>query len=253
MKVIRERVLNREIMLGIGANLGSNITVEMVGAAGFDWTWIDYEHGAGNDSQLLTQIQVASLGDAPPVVRIAWNEAPRFKRVLDLGASGIMVPYVNTKEEAVLAAKSMRYPPEGIRGVAMSPRACGYGRNFDDYYASANNNLLTVVQIETAEAVRNADEIASVAGVDVLFVGPLDLSVNMGMVRQFDNPTYVEALKKVASACERHKKAAGILVPKQDFLPRWIDMGYTFFVVGSDGGFVANGLANLKSFCETYK
>ena len=84
MKFIRERALNREILLGIGANLGSNVTVEMIGAAGFDWTWIDYEHGAGNDSQLLTQIQVASLGNAPPVVRIAWNEAPRFKRVLDL-------------------------------------------------------------------------------------------------------------------------------------------------------------------------
>jgi 4-hydroxy-2-oxoheptanedioate aldolase len=110
-----------------------------------------------------------------------------------------------------------------------------------------------VVQIETEEAVGNADDIAAVTGVDVLFVGPLDLSVNMDMVRQFDNPTYVEALKKVATACKRHKKAAGILVPKQDLLPKWFDMGYTFFVVGSDSAIIANGLANLKSFYDDYK
>lgn len=253
MKFIRDRALRRELMFGVGAQLGSSLTVEMIGAAGFDWTWIDCEHGAGDHSELIAQIQVAALGSAPPVVRIAWNEAPRFKRVLDLGASGIMVPYVNTKAEASLAAQSMRYQPEGIRGVAQSPRSCGFGRHFEDYYAKANDHLLTVLQIETKEAVDNAAEIAAVPGVDVLFVGPFDLSVNMEIMKNFDHPEFVAALQKVSDACKQHGKVAGILTPKPDYIAPWIDMGYTFFVVGSDTGFMMNGLNQISGICQKFK
>jgi len=253
MKFIRDRVLSRELMFGVGAQLGSSLTVEMIGAAGFDWTWIDCEHGAGDHSELITQIQVAGLGNAPPVVRIAWNEAPRFKRVLDLGASGIMVPYINNKTEARLAAQSMRYQPEGIRGVAQSPRSCGFGRDFEDYYAKANENLLTVVQIETKEAVANAEEIASVPGVDVLFVGPFDLTVNMQIIKNFDHPEFISALQTVSAACKQHGKAAGILTPRPDYLSPWIDMGYTFFVVGSDTGCVISGLNQISGACKKFK
>jgi 2-keto-3-deoxy-L-rhamnonate aldolase RhmA len=253
MKFIRDRVLRRELMFGVGAQLASSLTVEMIGAAGFDWTWIDCEHGAGDHSELITQIQVAALGNAPPVVRIAWNEAPRFKRVLDLGASGIMVPYVNNRAEAQLAAQSMRYQPEGIRGVAQSPRSCGFGRNFEEYFAKANDNLLTVVQIETREAVENAQEIAAVPGIDVLFVGPFDLSVNMEIIKNFDHPEFVSALQRVAAACRQHDKTAGILTPGLHFLSPWIEMGYTFFVVGSDSGCVTGGLNQIYSACKKFK
>ncbi len=253
MKFIRDRVMCRELMFGVGAQLGSSLTVEMIGAAGFDWTWIDCEHGAGDHSELITQIQVAGLGNAPPVVRIAWNEAPRFKRVLDLGASGIMVPYINNKTEARLAAQSMRYQPEGIRGVAQSPRSCGFGRDFEDYYAKANENLLTVVQIETKEAVANAEEIASVPGVDVLFVGPFDLTVNMEIIKNFDHPEFISALQTVSAACKQHGKVAGILTPRPDYLSPWIDMGYTFFVVGSDTGCMISGLNQISGACKKFK
>jgi 4-hydroxy-2-oxoheptanedioate aldolase len=240
-------------MLGIGANLGSSLTVEMIGAAGFDWTWIDCEHGAGDYSELIPQIQAASIHNAPAIVRIAWNEAPRFKRVLDLGAAGIMVPYVTSAREAEQAAASMRYPPAGIRGVARFNRACGFGQQFDTYFKQANDNLLTVVQIETKESVEQAEEIAAVAGVDVLFVGPLDLSVNMGLVQEFEHPEFELALDGVAAACRKHGKAAGILLPKLDYLPDWIARGYTFLVVGSDGGCVAGGLKSIASACAKYK
>ena len=253
MKFIRDRVLRRELMFGVGAQLGSSLTVEMIGAAGFDWTWIDCEHGAGDYSELITQIQVAALGNAPPVVRIAWNEAPRFKRVLDLGASGIMVPYINNKTEARLAAQSMRYQPEGIRGVAQSPRSGGFGQNFEAYYAKANDNLLTVVQIETREAVANAAEIAAVPGVDVLFVGPFDLTVNMEIIKSFDHPEFVTALETVSDACKQHGKVAGILTPRSEYLTPWIEMGYTFFVVGSDSGCVTNGLNQIYGACKKFK
>jgi 4-hydroxy-2-oxoheptanedioate aldolase len=190
MQFIRKQVLAGELMLGIGANLGSSLTVEMIGAAGFDWIWIDCEHGTGDYSELIPQMQAAGIYNTPAIVRIAWNEVPRFKRVLDLGAAGIMVPYVTSAREAEQAASAMRYPPQGIRGVAKFNRACGFGQNFDAYFKQANDNLLTVVQIETKEAVDRAEDIAAVDGVDVLFIGPLDLSVNMNMADTYEHPDF---------------------------------------------------------------
>jgi 4-hydroxy-2-oxoheptanedioate aldolase len=253
MQYIRERVLNGEVMLGIGANLGSSLTVEMIGATGFDWTWIDLEHGTGDYSELIPQMQATSINNAPAVVRIAWNDAPRFKRVLDLGAAGIMVPYVTDAAQAKQAARAMRYPPEGVRGVAKFNRACGFGQNFGDYFAEANKNLLTVVQLETIQSVQVASEIAAVEGVDVLFIGPLDLSVSMGMADSYEHPDFLMALDQVAEACKAHGKAAGILVPKLDYLESWIAKGFTFLVVGSDGGCVAAGLNNIASTCGKFK
>jgi 2-keto-3-deoxy-L-rhamnonate aldolase RhmA len=253
MKFIRDRVLKGEIMFGIGANLGSSLTVEMIGAVGFDWTWIDCEHGAGDHSELITQIQAASIHDSAPVVRIAWNEAPRFKRVLDLGAAGIMVPYVNTAGEAAQAAAALRYPPQGIRGVARFTRACGFGQDFDDYFQNANRQLLTVVQIETEQAVQNSAAIAAVEGVDVLFVGPLDLSVNLGIAQQYQNPDFLAALDTVARACKEHGKAAGMLVPSLTYLEDVIARGFTFLVVGSDGGIMASGLKTILTTCTKSK
>ena len=253
VKFIRKKVLNGELMLGFGANLGSSLTVEMIGLAGFDWTWIDMEHGSGDYSELVPQMQAASIGNAPAIVRIAWNEPLRFKRVLDLGAAGIMIPYVNTEEEAKQASKSLRYPPEGIRGIAKFNRACGYGQNFNEYYKQANNNLLTVVQIESDEGVKNAHKIAAVVGVDVLFVGPLDLSVNLGVMRQFQHPDYLNAMKTIVAACKINGKAAGTLVHNLDELESLINLGFTFLVVGTDGGSLMNSLNSSYEISMKYK
>jgi 4-hydroxy-2-oxoheptanedioate aldolase len=253
MQFIRKQVLAGKVMLGIGANLGSSLTVEMIGAAGFDWVWIDCEHGTGDYSELIPQMQAAGIYNTPAIVRIAWNEIPRFKRVLDLGASGIMVPYVTSAREAEQAAASMRYPPQGIRGVAKFNRACGFGQNFDAYFKQANDNLLTVVQIETKEAVDRAEDIAAVEGVDVLFIGPLDLSVNMNIADNYEHPEFLQAMDSVATACKKNGKVAGILVPKLDYLESWIAKGFTFLVVGSDGGCIANGLKSIYETCSQFK
>lgn len=253
MQFIRKRVLAGDVMLGLGANLGSSLTVEMIGAAGFDWVWIDCEHGTGDYSELIPQMQAAGIFNTPAIVRIAWNEVPRFKRVLDLGAAGIMVPYVTSAREAGQAALAMRYPPQGIRGVAKFNRACGFGQNFATYFKQANDNLLTVVQIETKEAVDRAEEIAAVDGVDVLFIGPLDLSVNLNMADNYEHPQFLQAMDSVAAACRKNGKAAGILVPKLDFLESWIAKGFTFLVVGSDGGCVAAGLKSIYETCSQFK
>lgn len=163
-----------------------------------------------------------------------------------------MVPYVTSASEAEQAAAAMRYPPEGIRGVARFNRACGFGQDFDTYFKQANDNLLTVVQIETRESVDRAEEIAAVAGVDVLFVGPLDLSVNMNMAQKFEHPDFEQAMDRVAAACRKYGKVAGILLPKLDYLANWIAKGFTFLVVGSDGGCVAGGLKSIAAACSKY-
>lgn len=245
MATFRQRVLKREILKGTFLNLGSPITVEIAGKAGFDWLLIDTEHGVGDHETLVHQLQATGNTQAEPFVRIAANETPRYKRVLDLGARGVMVPWVSNVKEAKLAVKSMRYPPQGIRGVASLNRACQFGQDFENYYASANKELVTVVQIETVEAVENAEEMASIDGIDVLFVGPTDLTTNYGISRQFDHPSYREAIARVIVACTSAGKAAGILLSNTEQIKQAQDDGFSFIAVGSDGGVLANGMKNL--------
>lgn len=247
MKWIRERVLNGELMGGTFLNLGSSLTAEIAGQAGLDWLLIDLEHGAGDRHELLFQLQAIESTPAAPIVRIAWNDPVRFKRILDLGPSGVMVPYVQSEGEARRAVAAMRYPPAGVRGVASMHRACGFGSGFDDYLSSADSHLLTVVQIETPAAVDHVDEIAAVDGVDVLFVGPMDLSVSLGMARQWDHPAFSAALNKVVSACRKAGKAAGTLVLSEEQIEQSVAVGFSFLALSSDGALVAKGMRGVAA------
>lgn len=244
MHFIKEQVLSGRFMAGAWCNLASSLTTEMAARAGFDWILIDQEHGPGDSLTLLGQIQAVGARPCAPIVRIAWNEMPRFKQALDLGAAGIMIPYIETADDAARAVSYLRYPPQGVRGVASSPRATGFGTNFDDYFAAANRNLLTVTQIETARAVQNAKQIAAVDGVDVLFVGPMDLSLSVGMPGRFEDSDYRAILAKVASIARDGGKAAGILLPSVQLLEMVYEMGYRFVAAGSDGGLVMQGMKN---------
>ena len=225
MKWIRNKVLENNITVGMFCSLGSSITVEIAGNSGFDWLLLDYEHGEGDLSELLHQIQALEHTPSAPIVRIAWNDPILFKRALDRGAAGIMVPYVSTGKEAEQAVKSMRYFPQGIRGLAKAIRATGYTTDFDEYFNRANKDLLTVVQIETEEAVNNVNEIASVDGVDILFLGPTDLSTNLGIPLQLEHPKFLSAVDKVISACQTNDKTAGILALNPDMLSQAIGKG----------------------------
>jgi 2-keto-3-deoxy-L-rhamnonate aldolase RhmA len=161
-----------------------------------------------------------------------------------------MVPYVNTAAEARAAVAAMRYPPHGIRGVAKFNRGAGFGADFEEYYLHGHERLLGVMQIETPEAVANIDEIAAVDGVDVLFVGPTDLSYNMGIRDQLESPQFTAAAKKVADAAKKHGKAAGVLVHIPALVPKMRELGYTFVALGSDGGGVRTA---LLGFVQTLK
>ena len=221
----RARVLAREWLCGTFLNLGSPITVELAGAIGFDWLLIDHEHGAFGEDTLLHQLQAAAATPAPAIVRIAANEPARFKRVLDAGAQGVMVPYITSAAEARAAVSAMRYPPRGTRGVAKSHRGSRFGLEFDEYYRHAHERLLGVMQIETPGAVETIDEIAGIDGVDVLFVGPTDLSYNMGIPDDLGHPRFQAALERVSAAGSVHGKAAGILVHAPDLVTRCRELG----------------------------
>jgi 4-hydroxy-2-oxoheptanedioate aldolase len=250
-KDFRARVLAREWVAGTFLNLGSPITAELAGLAGFDWVLIDHEHGPGGEDTLLHQLHAVAATPAVPIVRIAWNDQPRFKRVLDAGAHGVMVPYVNTAAEARAAVAAVRYPPRGIRGVAKFHRAANFSQDFEEYYLHAHEWLVTVMQVETGEALDNIEAIAAVDGTDVLFVGPTDLTYNLGIRDQFDHPRFNEALARVAAAARGAGKAAGILVHNPALVAKCRDVGFTFVALGSDGGSVRAGLqqiiATLKS------
>lgn len=238
----RSRVLAGERLGGTFLNLGSPLTVEMAGCAGFDWLLLDHEHGPGGEETLLHQLQAAAATPAFPVVRIAANETPRFKRVLDVGAGGVMVPWVSTADEARAAVAALRYPPRGIRGVAKLNRACDFGAGFADYFAHAHERLVLMAQIETAEGVRHAADIAAVDGVDVLFLGPMDLTTSLGIQEQFEHPTFRAAVQRVAEAARAAGKATGILLHNPALLPLCDKFGITVIALGSDGGHVNAGL-----------
>jgi 4-hydroxy-2-oxoheptanedioate aldolase len=247
MKFIRERVLAKEPMVGTFLTTGSSTVAEIVGCAGFDWVLIDLEHGSGDYESLVHQLQALESTPVAPVVRIANNDAPRFKRVLDLGISGVMVPYISSPQEAEAAVSAMRYPPAGIRGVARSSRSTRFGADFKDYFSKANTSLLTVIQIENEAALNCVDEIAQVDGVDVLLVGPLDLSVNLGIPEQFDHPKLKKSLNKVLSAVRKYGKVAGIQLLEESHLRDSVKRGFTFISAGSDTGLVASGAKELAA------
>jgi 2-keto-3-deoxy-L-rhamnonate aldolase RhmA len=247
MVSIRQRALNREVLSGTWLILGSSVSAEIAGQAGFDWVLLDQEHGMGGFDGLLHELQALKGTAAAPIVRVAWNEPPLVKRVLDLGAAGVMFPYVNTVEEATLAAKSMRYPPQGIRGLTPLSRPAAFGCDFADAFNRANKELITIIQIETEEAVKNAEAIANVEGVDVLFIGPMDLSLGMGIFQKFDHPRFRSALETVTKACRNAGKAAGILLLKPEQVAPTVADGFTFIALSSDGGELSTGMRRLAA------
>ena len=250
---IRQRTLSGELMKGTWCNLGNSMTVEMAARAGFDWLSIDLEHGIGDYDTCIYQLQAAGGAPAAPLVRVAWNDPVRVKRILDLGPSGIIFPWVNDADQARQAVAAMRYPPQGIRGTVGLSRANDYSWDFPGYFARANDVLLTVVQIETATGLENCREIAAVDGVDVLFAGPLDLSVSLGIPGQFDHPKLRAALKTIASAAREHHKVAGTVLGNDDMLEQFISDGFTFMALGSDWRMVANGLKEMFSAFDKYQ
>ena len=235
--------LTSELLAGTFLNLGSASAVEIAAQTGFDWLLIDLEHGSGTMADLRGQLLATRGTRAVPIVRVASADADAVKFIMDSGAAGVMFPYVANAQEAARCVQMMKYPPTGTRGVAQIIRATDYGRDWQKYQAEANAESLVVVQIETPEAADQAEAMAAVPGVDVLFVGPMDLSVNLGHPGDFTPPTFIRHLENVVRACELHGKTAGIL-SRPELIDSHRQLGFRFVALGSDSGAVVAGLAN---------
>ncbi len=248
---LRARVLRGDLTLGTFLNLGSAVVAEICGLAGFDWLLLDLEHGAGAEATVLHELQATSGTGAAPVVRVDRLDRLRIARALDLGATGIMVPRLETPDEAAEVVRYLRYPPHGVRGVALGTRGTGYGRTGHDNVVDLNASILGVVQVESPTSVENADAIAAVDGIDVLFVGPSDLTHAMGIPGQLDHPSYRSAIGNVGEAARRHGKAAGVLLWRIEDTDFYGEAGYTFFGISSDGAFIRQAAIDaVRSFRE---
>ncbi len=245
MESFKNRVLKKEKLFGTIVSLPSPQIAEMFSLAGLDWLFIDAEHGNFDLDDVQGVLQV--VGDkTPSLVRVPLNDEIWIKRVLDAGAKGVIVPQVLTAEEALQAVSFCKYPPEGKRSVGIS-RAHGYGMKFSDYLENANDEILVVIQIEHIEAVRNAGTIVEVPGVDVVFVGPYDLSASMGVTGKVDSPRVKDAVGKVYDICHEVGKPAGIFGTVEDAVKPYVDMGFSLVCVSADNLLIAGALKELVS------
>ncbi|HWC40531.1 MAG TPA: aldolase/citrate lyase family protein [Actinomycetota bacterium] len=239
---LRSRLAAGEATVGTFVGGASPVTAEACAAAGVDWLVLDLEHGSGGEEQVRDVVPAAGAYGVPTVVRVESGARIRIGRVLDLGAAGVMLPRMDTAEEVRQAVRHLRYPPAGDRGVATYNRACRFGLD-PGALARADAEVLGVVQVESAAAVEQVDQIAAVDGVDVLFVGPQDLSHNLGVPGDLEAPAYLAAVERVRVAAARHGKACGLLVRDGATAATRQADGWTFVAVGSDTTLLAAAVA----------
>ncbi len=232
---LKKKLANNELTIGSWVTLGHHSIAEIMAGAGFDWLVIDAEHSVIELSEIQQMIQAMDVHQCPSIVRLTSSDANQVKRVMDAGASGIMVPFVNSAADAEAAISYVYYPPRGIRGVGLA-RAHGYGASFKPYMEWLEEEAVVIVMIEHYKAVENINEILSVDGVDAFIIGPYDLSGSMGMPGEFDHPDVQDAISKCRQAAIDHGKPGGLHVvePDKDALFKQIDAGYRFMGYGLD-------------------
>jgi 4-hydroxy-2-oxoheptanedioate aldolase len=236
MNRIREALSEGRPALGSWFGQPNSVGAEMYGKAGFDWVVLDTQHGAVTLDTLVGVLQALQLGDTAAVVRVGWNDPVMIMRALDLGALGVIVPMVSTAAEARAAAAATRYPPEGIR--SFGPVRSAYGST-----TAANDDVLCLVMIETAEGLANVEEIAATPGVDGLFIGPVDLGLSIGTGADFSGqaPALREAIDAIIAAAEKAGIIAGTLAFSPEQAEDLLERGIRFLTVGSDGAHIMAG------------
>jgi 4-hydroxy-2-oxoheptanedioate aldolase len=224
--------------IGLWSTLASNVTVELVAAAGYDWILLDMEHSPNDLESLLGQLQAAAPYPTHAVVRVPWNDMVLLKRVLDVGAQSVLVPMVDTAEQARAAVAAMRYPPRGVRGVGGTTRATRWGR-VKGYPKLAERELCILLQVETEQALANIEAIAAVDGVDGIFIGPSDLHASFGHIGEKHHPEVWPRIEDAIRRIRAAGKAPGFLTPVEEDSRRILELGGLFVAVGSDAGLLA--------------
>jgi 4-hydroxy-2-oxoheptanedioate aldolase len=232
--------------IGIWASIPSNYTAEVLAGAGFDWILLDTEHTPVDIETVVTQLQAIAPYPTTPIVRVPWNDRVTIKRYLDTGAQTLLIPQVDTVEEAKNAVAYTRFPDVGMRGVAGATRATRFGR-VKNYHANAHNEICTLVQVESREALTHIEAIAAIDGIDGIFIGPADLHASLGYLGERAHkdimPVIDDAIVRIAKA----GKAAGILTDNEENARRWLKCGATFVAVGSDVGLLAKNADALAA------
>jgi 2-keto-3-deoxy-L-rhamnonate aldolase RhmA len=245
---MKEMLIAGKTVLGAQLRFGSPAIAELFGHAGFDYVVFDMEHAPQTPVGVQQQIQALAATPATPIVRMPKCDADLPRPFLDMGAAGTLVPFVNSAEDARLGAQALRYPPEGTRGYGPS-RASRYG--FDkDYFTTANDEMIFLPIIEDARAVENIEELLAVPGVDSFVIGPVDLSISLGVPMQFDHPRLKDAVRTIIRAGQAAKKPLGTAVYggdmfEPDTYKRFIDQGFTLLLVGGDEWMLQAGCRKL--------
>jgi 4-hydroxy-2-oxoheptanedioate aldolase len=235
-----------QAQIGLWSSLSSSYTVEVIAGAGFDWLLLDMEHSPNDLESLLGQLQAAAPYPTHPVVRVPWNDMVAIKRVLDVGAQSLLVPYVSTPQEAAAAVSYTRYPPGGARGVAGTTRATRFGR-IKDYARRAQEEICLLVQVETRSGLENIEAICAVEGIDGVFIGPADLHASLGYPGEVANPKVKPMIDDALRRIRKAGKAPGILTPEEADARHWLQCGALFVAVGADVGILARGADALAA------
>ena len=244
--LFKDLLAKSERQLGFWCSLCSPIGAEILAGAGFDWIVIDGEHAPNDIPSLVMQLQAMRGATTEPVFRVPWNDPVMIKLALDAGARSLLVPFVQNADEARRAVAAARYPPLGIRGVAVAPRATDYGR-ICGYHRSAHLTTCILVQLETRAALKEIEAIAAVEGVDGMFIGPSDLAADFGHLGDTKHPVVRAAMKDAAQRIRAAGKSAGALSSDLDDVECLFAMGFNFTAAGSDVGLLARAAENVAA------
>jgi len=232
---LKEGILAKKPLLGSWITLAHPAIAEIMASSGFHWLAVDLEHSVITIKEAEELIRVIELSNVSPLVRLTSNNPDQIKRVMDAGSHGIIVPMVNSKEDAIQAVRAVKYPEQGTRGIGLA-RAHGYGAEFSDYYEWQKNSSVVIVQVEHIDSVNNLEEILSVEGVDGYIVGPYDLTGSMGIPGQFDHPDFVSIMERISDVGKRLNKVGGIhlVEPDENRLQKLLAEGYKFIAYSVD-------------------
>jgi len=244
---LKQKLREKKTTFGGYISIGHPDVAEVLGDVGFDWIMIDMEHGPLDFAAAQNLLQAMSYSQTVPITRVSWNDMVMIKRALDIGMQGIVIPWVNTRDDAIRAVKSIRYPPQGWRGYG--PRRASL--RDPDYFATANREIFLAVQIETQQGVDNVDDILSVEGIDAVFLGPYDLSINLGVPTKWDDPIFTGAVRTILETAIKHNVTPGVLAPTE--WQKRLKEGFRMIMVPGDYALLQNAAKQALKEMQDYK
>jgi 4-hydroxy-2-oxoheptanedioate aldolase len=237
-------IRNGQKQIGLWVSIGSNFSAEIVAHSGYDWVLLDMEHSPNELASILSQLQVFAASSSTAIVRPDWNDPVKVKRLLDIGAPGLLFPMVQSVDEAQRAVAATCYPPRGVRGVSGSTRANAFGR-MSDYFDRVEDETTVIVQLETRAAIAQAEEIAAVDGVSGVFFGPADIGADIGILGNPMDPAIWEVILSAAKPLIAKGVPVGTLVLDPEFAAKLFNDGFTFVACGTDASLLAKGADSL--------